>query len=137
MACFVIWIQVENFAIIITLLCNQIRDVEVKKKSRVTLNCSVFITSLFHPQLCEIRLLIVKYKRNRNGILIRKSMFIAHIMGLYLQKKRTPQKIYCGPPSMRNVFLYWPHQGSLYTTNICPLHTLHEHFFIFICQTKG
>lgn len=114
LACFVIWIQVENFAIIITLLCNQIQDVEVKKKSRVTLNCSIFITSLFHPQLCEIRLLLVKYKRNRNGILIRKSMFIAQIMGLLTKEKNTTKNILWSSVNEKRVFVLTPSGVFIY-----------------------
>lgn len=63
-------------------------------------------------------------------------MFIARIMALLTKEKNTTE-IYCSPSSMRNLFLYWPNQGSLCTTNVCSLHTLHEHCFIFICQTKG
>lgn len=35
----------------------------------------------------------VKYTLNKNGILIRKSMFIAHIMGLLTKEKNTTKNI--------------------------------------------
>lgn len=110
---------------------------EVKKKIRVTLNCSVFITCHFPLQLCEIRLACEIYTyNNRNGILIRKSMFIARIMALLTKEKNTTE-IYCGPPSMRNLFLYGPNQGSLCTTNILfPTHPAWTLLYIYLSNQR-
>lgn len=78
----------------------------------------------------------MKYTLNRNGILIRKSMFIARIMALLTKEKNTTET-YCSPSSMRNLFLYGPNQGSLCTTNILfPTHPAWTLLYIYLSNQR-